>query len=88
MAKDKKSKKKKKRIAKEHKPDKEMYPKSPQKFSPIKVMPQISENTELTQEQISDHEVEAAVWPKVFNSTVPLKMFIRAVSDTVFDMTI
>ena len=39
--------------------------KSPQKFPVINIMPQIAENKELTQEQISDHESERVVWPRV-----------------------
>ena len=60
-----KSRKKRRSSKEEKKPEKEKFSKSPQKFPAIKVLPQISENKELTQEQISDHETEGAVWPKV-----------------------
>ncbi|XP_065051881.1 band 3 anion transport protein-like isoform X2 [Rhopilema esculentum] len=59
-----KSKKKRRSSKEEKKTEKEKFSKSPQKFPAIKVLPQISENKELTQEQISDHETEGAVWPK------------------------
>lgn len=60
-----KSQKRKKSRKEENKGEKDKFSKSPQKFHAIKVMPQIAENKELTQEQISDHEMEGAVWPKV-----------------------
>jgi len=62
-----KSKKKKRSHKDEKKTEKEKFVKSPQKFPMIKIMPQISEHKELTQEQISDHESELAVWPKVYS---------------------
>ncbi len=66
LVKEKKSRKKSAKVPKEKKPEKEkIVAKSPQKFPPIKVLPPLAEDKELTQEQISDHEVEAVVWPKV-----------------------
>jgi len=72
-----KSKKKKRSHKDEKKTEKEKFVKSPQKFPMIKIMPQISEHKELTQEQISDHESELAVWPKVYSQVCNVYNFLH-----------